>query len=294
MAIRGWPLAILLVLLVGVGPAAADAGGRTAPTRSHVVVIVLENHGYGEVAGNREAPYLNRLAKRGTLATHYYAVAHPSLPNYLALLGGSTFGIGSDCTGCVARGSNLAGQLSHAGIGWRAYMEGMPHPCFRGERAGGYVKRHDPFMYFPSIAANPRRCADVVPTRRLRADLRHSSLPAFAWIGPDRCYSGHDCNLGTVDLRLSTLVPRIARQLGPHGILLVTFDEGKDGAGCCGSPGGGHVFTVAIGPGVPHGAHLKRAYDHYSLLAGLEDRFGLPLLRQARQARALPLRSWGS
>jgi hypothetical protein len=173
-------------------------------------------------------------------------------------------------------------------------MEGMPHACFRGEQAGGYVKRHDPFMYFPSIAADPRRCLNVVPTRRLRADLKHHSLPAFAWIGPDLCYSAHDCNLATADLRLSRLVPRIAGQLGPRGLLLITFDEDKGEAGCCGAAGGGHVFTVAIGPGVPRGARLKRAYDHYSLLAGLEDRFGLPRLRQARQARALPLRSWGN
>jgi phospholipase C len=294
MAIRRRPVAILLVLLAGLSAAGAGARARPATTRSHVVVIVLENHGYGEVAGDPEAPYLNRLARRGALATHYHAVAHPSLPNYLALLGGSTFGIDSDCTGCVVRGSNLAVQLTRAGIGWRAYMEGMPHPCFRGERAGGYVKKHDPFMYFPSIAADPRRCADVVPTSRLRADLRRHSLPAFAWIGPGLCYSAHDCNLSTADLRLSKLVPRIVRQLGPHGLLLVSFDEGKGEAGCCGAAGGGHVFTVAIGPGVPRGARLRRAYDHYSLLAGLEDRFGLPRLRQARQAKALPLRSWGS
>src|SRR4051794_24370454 len=181
MAIRRWPVAILLVLLTGLASAGAGARDRPATPRSHVVVIVLENHGYGEVAGNREAHYLNRLARRGALATNYHAVAHPSLPNYLALLGGSTFGIDSDCTECAVRGSNLAGQLARAGIGWRAYMEGMPHACFRGEQAGGYVKRHDPFMYFPSIAADPRRCLDVVPTRRLRAGLKHHSLPAFAW-----------------------------------------------------------------------------------------------------------------
>jgi len=294
MAIRRRPVAILLVLVTGLIATPAAAKSHPTATRSPVVVIVLENHGYDEVVDNPEAPYLNGLARRGALATDYYAVAHPSLPNYLALLGGSTFGIGSDCTKCVARGSSLAGQLSGSGIDWRAYMEGMPHACFRGERAGGYVKKHDPFMYFPSIAANSRRCANVVPTRRLRADLRRHSLPAFAWIGPDLCYSAHDCNLATADLRLSNLVPRIARQLGPRGLLVVTFDEGKGEAGCCGEPGGGHVFTVAIGPGVPHGVRLKQTYDHYSLLAGLEDRFGLPRLRQARQAKALPLRSWGS
>jgi phosphatidylinositol-3-phosphatase len=293
MATRLRPIAILLVLLVGLASAAAAARDHPATTPSHVVVIVLENHGYGEVAGNPEAPYLNRLARRGALATDYYAVAHPSLPNYLALLGGSTFGIDSDCTECVVHGSNLAEQLARSGIGWRAYMEGMPHSCFSGERAGGYVKRHDPFMYFPSIATNLRRCVNVVPTRRLRTDLKRHSLPAFAWIGPGLCYSAHDCNLATADLHLSTFVPRITRQLGPRGLLLVTFDEGKGDAGCCGNPGGGHVFMVAIGPGVPHSARLKRPFNHYSLLAALERHFGLPRLRLARKARALPLGAGG-
>jgi phospholipase C len=293
MAIRAWPAAMLTVLAVLAGVTGADGKETAAPARSHVVLIVLENHGYGEVTGSPEAPYLNRLARRGALATDYHAVAHPSLPNYLALLGGSTFGIDSNCTECAVPGPNLATQLSNAGIAWHAYMEGMPHPCFRGDGAGGYVKRHDPFMYFPSITADLRRCSDVVPTRTLRTDLKRHSLPAFAWIGPNLCYSAHDCNLATADLHLSTLVPRIDRQLGPHGLLIVTFDEGKGNAGCCGEAGGGRVFTVAIGPGVPRGTRLTRGYDHYSLLAGLEDRFGLPRLRKAKQALALPLGSWG-
>jgi len=285
MAVRPWQAAILLLLatLGGVagGTAGATPGNQSAP---RVVLIVLENHEYDEVAGNPEAPYLNRLARRETLATRYHAVSHPSLPNYLALLGGSTFGIADNCTDCAARGSNLAQQLSRAGISWRAYMEGMPRPCFDGVQAGGYVKRHDPFMYFPSIAASRRRCANVVPTRRLRADLKRSSLPAFAWIGPDLCYSAHNCNLATADRHLSMLVPRIMRKLGPDGTLIVTFDEGHSNAG-----GGGHVFTVTAHPGHQPHRRLTRAYNHYSLLAAIERHFGLPLLRAARHARPLPL-----
>ena len=286
MAIRAWLVAILALLAVLAG--AAGAKRTNLPARSHLVLIVLENHAYEEVAGSPEAPFLNRLASRGALATHYYATAHPSLPNYLALLGGSTFGIDSDCTDCLARGTNLADQLSRSGIAWRAYMEGMPRPCYRGKQAGGYVKRHDPFMYFSSVA-DPRRCTAVVPTSRLRADLRRHSLPAFAWIGPDLCYSAHDCSVATADLRLSKLVPRIERQLGPNGVLAITFDEGKGNAGCCGEAGGGHVFTVAIGRHIARGTRLTRRYSHYSLLAAIEDRFRLPRLRGARQARALPI-----
>lgn len=127
-------------------------------------------------AANPAAPFLNQLAARGALATNYHAVTHPSLPNYLALLGGSTFGIGDDCTECEATGDNLALQLSRAGTSWRAYMGGLPSPCFPGATSGDYAKRHNPFMYFPSIAEDPGRCARVVPQTRLDADLRRGPL----------------------------------------------------------------------------------------------------------------------
>jgi hypothetical protein len=284
MAIRPWLAAIFLLVATLTGAAGHVAGAaRMHPPASRVVLIVLENREYGQVAGSDEAPYLNALAERRTVATRYHAVAHPSLPNYLALLGGSTFGISDDCTGCSAHGSNLALQLSRAGIPWRAYMEGMPRPCFRGARAGGYVKRHDPFMYFPSIAANPRRCADVVPTRRLRTDLKRRSLPAFAWIGPDLCYSAHDCNVATADRHLASLIPRIMRQLGPDGTLIVTFDEGTSNA-----HGGGHVLTLIAHPGHQPHQRLTGTYNHYSLLGAIERHFGLPLLRNSRNAAPLP------
>jgi len=294
MAIRAWLLATFALLALGAGPIAASADAPRTRAPSRVFLIVLENHEYDAVAGNPEAPYINGLATRGALSTNYHAVAHPSLPNYLALLGGSTFGIAENCTECAFPGSNLALQLSRGGIPWRAYMEGMPHPCFRGAEAGDYVKRHNPFMYFPSIATVPQRCRQVVPASRLAADLRDRSLPAFAWLSPGLCNDAHNCDIATADRFVARLAPRIERQLGAHGLLIVTFDEGTTSAGCCGVAGGGQVMTVVVGPGVPRGVQLARPFDHYSLLAGLEQRFGLPRLRAARRARALPLRRWGS
>ncbi len=289
MACR-WRLALTVALI---SLAACSAWGPratlAATPRSHAFLIVLENHEYDEVAGNPAAPFLNHLARRGAVATSYHAITHPSLPNYLALLGGSTFGITDNCSTCEASGDNLAQQLSRAGISWRAYMGGLPSPCFADAAGGTYVKRHDPFMYFPSITGNPSRCARVVPQTRLGADLRRHRLPAFSWLSPDLCEDGHDCGIARADSALAGLVPRIVRQLGPHGLLAITFDEGKSDAGCCGRPGGGRVFTVLVGPDVPRGVRLRAAHDHYSLLATLEDAFGLPRLRHARGANRLPL-----
>lgn len=257
------------------------------PQPSHVFVVVLENREYEEALGNPEAPYLTHLAEKGAVASNYFAVTHPSLPNYLALLAGSTFGIDENCTECVVSGPNLATQLSRAGISWRAYMESMPEPCFTGTDSGRYAKRHDPFVYFPSITALPGRCRNVVPETRLLADLDRHRLPAFGWLTPDLCHDGHDCTLKAVDWHLWPLLPRVIHQLGPHGLLIVTFDEGLSDAGCCGAPGGGRVATILVGPDVPRGSEISRPADHYSLLAGIEDRFGLPRLRLARFAQPL-------
>lgn len=284
-------LTLLSAVVLGIGGGIAEGAVAPAvplsPRPSRVVLIVLENREYEEAIGNPEAPYLNHLARRGAVATSYYAVSHPSLPNYLALLAGSTFGIAENCTECVVSGPNLATQLTRAGLSWRAYMEGLPHPCFTGSSYGLYAKRHNPFAYFPSITALPKRCARIVPEARLGADLERRRLPDFAWLTPDLCHDGHDCGLGAVDYHLRALAPRIMRQLGPHGLLIVTFDEGLSDAGCCGGPGGGRIATVLAGPDVPRGKEIRQLSDHYSLLASLEDRFGLPRLNLAALARPL-------
>jgi hypothetical protein len=252
-------------------------------------VIVLENREFGEVIGAADAPYLNRLASQGALVVNDHAITHPSLPNYLAMTGGSTFGISEDCTDCHASGPNLATQLSGAGVGWRAYMGAMPSPCFSGAEAGEYAKMHNPFMYYPSVASNPSLCSRDVPETQLRGDLDHGRLSAFAWISPNLCEDAHSCGFGSADSYLRQVVPPLLGQLGSDGLLAITFDEGTSNAGCCGNASGGRIATILLGPGVRAGTRLRQSYSQYSLLATIEDRFGLPRLRNARSASALDL-----
>ncbi len=291
-------VALFTLLLLGFAGCGGDDSSRPEPSPavqppgppvviehpthgvSRVFVVVLENHEYSQVIGNDQAPYLQRLAAQGALLTNFYAGTHPSLPNYLAILGGSTFGITYDCTGCSARDPNLALQLSKAGVSWRAYMEAMPKPCFRGGWAYPYAKKHDPFMYFPSIRET-RRCRWVVPASELQASLQTGRLPRFGWLTPDLCHDAHDCSLGAADRYLATIVPQILRDLGPHGFLVLTFDEGISS-----QRGGGRVATILLGPDVRHGA-IDASYNHYSLLRTLEDTFGLTHIRAARQAPPL-------
>jgi hypothetical protein len=241
-------------------------------------VIVMENHEYNDIIGSSSATYINGLANRYALATQSFAITHPSLPNYLALTGGSTFGITDDCTDCSVPGSGLAGQLSSKPVSWKAYMEDMPRACFTGADAGGYAKKHDPFVYYRSLVSDQQRCANVVPLGQLAGDERAHRLPSFVWISPNLCHDMHDCDVATGDKFLAGLVPPLLAALGPRSLLILTWDEGSSDSGCCRLAAGGHIATVLAGTAARPGARLTAAVDHYSVLQLIEDLFGLPRL----------------
>jgi phosphatidylinositol-3-phosphatase len=111
------------------------AGSPHPTPPKHLIVVIEENHSLSQVIGSPDAPFVNRLAARGTLLTAYHAITHPSLPNYVALLGGSTSGIGSDCQHCAISGPTLVDQLEARRIAWAAYLEGPP-AMLHGPQAG--------------------------------------------------------------------------------------------------------------------------------------------------------------
>jgi hypothetical protein len=281
------------LLAIGCGQAhpgralAIGSASRLPPSHSsHVIVIVMENAEYEEVIGSAAAPYVNSLAHRYSLATESFAITHPSLPNYLALTSGSTHGISSDCTDCQVSAANIVDQLEAAGVSWGAYLEDVPTPCFRGAGSGGYAKKHNPFIYYRDIAGSPARCRKLVGFAQLAADLRSGGLPAYAWISPNLCDDGHDCGVGAGDRFLARTVPALLRVLGPHGFLVLTWDEGVSDRGCCGVAHGGHVATILAGPGAVPGGGERRPVDHYGVLATIEQALGLPPLAGAADPRA--------
>ncbi len=260
---------------------ASPALALSAGPPAHIAVIVMENEEYGDIIGSRATPFINRLAHHFALAAGHFAIAHPSLPNYLALTGGSTFQISSDCTDCTASGENLGSQLMTARISWRAYMEDLPAPCFRGADAGGYAKKHDPFVYYTRLTARPAACRHVVGLATLGGDEVSGRLPRFAWITPNLCHDMHDCSTATGDRFLAHLVPPLLTSLGPRGLLLLTWDEGSSDQGCCRLASGGHVALIAAGGQARHAVVLHSTTDHYSTLQTIEDLLGLPRLRDA-------------
>src|SRR5205814_354954 len=222
----------------------------TLPNFSHVFLIVMENEESTGIMGNNAAAYINALATGHGLATQYFAVSHPSLPNYLALTAGSTFGIASDCTGCYVNATNIADQVESSGRSWKGYLESMPSSCYVGD-AYPYMQKHNPFIYYNDVRTNPARCAEhVVPFTQLSTDLVNGTVPNLVWITPNMCNDMHDCSIATGDAWLANVVPGIlassAFQNG--GVLFITWDEGESSAGCCGNATGGQVATLVIAP----------------------------------------------
>lgn len=283
--------AVVAALAAGCGASTQRFGPvqhRTSPVvrlpqnaPAHVAVIVMENEEYSDIIGSPTTPYINSLARRYALARAMFAIAHPSLPNYLALTGGSTFHISSDCTSCSVRASGLAQQLSAAHLSWKAYMEDLPRTCFTGPQAGEYAKKHDPFVYYAGVVRSPALCSHVVSLRELSPDERAHALPRFVWITPNLCHDMHDCSAAVGDRFLSTLVPPLLTALGRHGLLFLTWDEGTSDEGCCRLAAGGHIATIVAGAGARRGARLTTPVDDYSTLQAVEDLLGLPRLRGA-------------
>ena len=254
----------------GIGYATPSIASRVSP--APVILIVMENHSYGQIAGSASAPYLNRFARRGTLFTDMNAVSHPSLPNYLALTSGSTLGCTSDtCPTRSFHATNIFEQLSAHRRSWRSWEESMPGRCVRSN-AGTYAVRHNPAVYYTDLF--PRSCPtfDVPYPKSLPRRLH-----GLTFITPNICHDTHDCSVAVGDTWLRRHVPKLLKR---GAIVVITYDEGE---------GDNHIFCAARGPGIGRGVRRPAAYTHYGLLAGIERHFGLRRLRQAATERPVPL-----
>jgi hypothetical protein len=254
--------AVLLARPVDAGLAAG------VPRIAHAVVIVFENHERGEILGSGAAPSFEGLASRYAQATADYAVAHPSLPNYLALVSGSTHGVTSDCTDCRESGPTIGSQLSAKHLPWAAYAEGYPS-------SRRFAEKHVPFLYFRGSASH------VVPLQRF--NLR--KLPAYSFIVPDLCHDMHDCSIATGDHWLRNFIAPLLTV--KDTAIFIVFDEGTSNAG-----GGGNVALIVAGTAVRRHTVFKVATSHYGLLRTIESALGLPLL--GRPGRQHPSRASGA
>ena len=307
-------LAVLLALLAtGLWPflqfhriSTQDTFSQPISGVQHVIIIVMENKGYSTIIGNSSAPYINGLASNFSLAADYYAVTHPSLPNYLSMIAGY-YPVKTDCNntvgpGCVQPASQqtIVNLLGSAGISWGAYAEGMPSSCWMKINSPYYPK-HVPFLYFANITGGANNesvppqgntnCQNHVTemgnlssrTGPFYSALATNTLPSFVFLTPNICDDMHNKCAGPTEIAqgnkwLSQVVPIIENSSSwPSTVVFITWDEAAstDKSGF-GNVAGGKVPLIVVSPFAKKGyVSTGYQYSHYSLLATTEWLFNI-------------------
>ena len=259
------------------------------PRPDHVVIVVEENHSYGQVLGpvvrpvpvvpKRQStdPYIRALARRGASLTNARAETHPSQPNYLALFSGSTQGVTSDATpGEAFTTPNLGGELIAAGLTFAGYSESMPSVGFTGSEAEGglYARKHNPWVDFADVPASANRPFSDFPRPK-----DFAGLPTVSFVVPNQANDMHSGTVRAADDWLRRHLRRYVKWARRHNSLLIlTWDEG----------GGddNHIATVFAGAHVRRGPYDQPA-NHYDVLRTVEDLYDLPHAGASADARPI-------
>jgi phosphatidylinositol-3-phosphatase len=273
-----FPFLLTALLFLGCGGTSAITPPGTitspVPASDHVFVVMLENHGFGQVIGNPAMPYLNSLATQHALATGYFADAHPSIPNYFMLTTGRIETLDDNFAGTIAD-DNIVRALAGANKTWKAYIESLPSTGYTGPNAGPYLKRHNPFSYLSDVTGSSTQAANMVLFSQFPADFAAGSLASFVYILPNAQNDGHDCPAGlatctdaqvlaNADAWLKANIdPLINSPNFGNSVLVIAWDEAQNTDF---TNGGGQVATVLVGPHIKTGFRSVTMYQHQSLL----------------------------
>ena len=282
----------------------------TVGALDHVFMVYMENKGYTDIVGSPNAPYLNSLINAYGSAANYYALTHPSDPNYYPILGGSDFGINYNCAADCFDQPNLADDIEAAMKTWAAYQDG----------GGGYSTPTDrtPFLAFSDIYDDPARVAShIFDLSQMGTDLASAATaPNFVWFSADEdtnmegpistpagilrfavsLLTTHQYNVAAGDKYLQETLPVIFdsavwQDPNQKSAIFLTFDEDYNNISWGIGNQGNHVVMVVIpSPGAVNpvnpldtpmrgGAFVANDYyNHYSLLRTIEASLGLDSL----------------
>ncbi|CAG8543108.1 1597_t:CDS:2, partial [Dentiscutata heterogama] len=239
-----------------------------------IFLIIFENTDYVKAI---QQPYLQDLMNRsnGLLLSNYYAITHPSLPNYIATVFGSTAGVTDDNAYNIS-GANIVDLLEAKRITWKAYMENYPSNSFTGDFAPPgtvlYARKHNPFISMVDISSDPSRCEKIVPDSQLDVDINANRVPQFAYYVPNENNDGHDTGIEfAMNWFQSWFEPKLQNPaFTTNTLFFITFDEDAYG-------GNNHIFTGLFGcPVQPPDNHLDdTSYNHYSFLSTVEENWNL-------------------
>lgn len=252
---------------------------------SKLLVVVLENHSARSAEDGM--PGLAAAATRYGRATQSFGLAHPSLPNYLTIGGGSTFGVHDDNLPAVhpLAGPSVFGQVLAAGKVAKTYAEGMSGPC-QVTSGGRYVVKHNPWAYFTAPAERAGCLRYDVPagtptSGALHDDIAAGTLPTFGLLIPDLCNDAHDCPLSAADDWLhGWLGPLLASKdfRGGRLAVVVTFDEDHGD-----NNNNNNILTAVLHRDL-HAKTVTSRLDHNALSHAVSRLVGADPLRHAAAA----------
>lgn len=260
------------------------------PRPDHIVVVVEENHGYGDIIGSEHAPYINQLAEKSALFTDAHGTTHPSQPNYLALFSGSEHDVRNDH--CLTKESpfntpNLAASLIKKGLTFKGYAQTMPSAGYLGcrykksdlTRGYLYVRKHTPWVNWIGNGRNNIPDSVSLPMSEFPTDF--SQLPTISFVIPDQDYDMHNIGIPGDSVAIKRGDEWLKKHINPYvqwaethnSILILTFDEDdftKEN----------HIVTLFFGPMIKPGDYPERI-DHYDVFKTMEELFQLPIREKA-------------
>jgi YVTN family beta-propeller protein len=265
------------------------------PRYDHVFLYYFENQDYNKIVGNtKQAPFLNSLIPQGSLLSNLYAEEHPSDGNYVALAGGSTFGMPLD----DPLEENPTYGINHRNLGdlivgahetWKQYSQSANGPC--DDTVHGSYWDDDPeLMNFTDVRTRHAYCAShLLPLEQLRPDLAHTTTtPNFSWVVPNDCTDMEGCGIASGDRFLESTLGAIMRSPAwttQRSLAIITFDEDAYDH----ERPAQRVATLVLGSaGVRKGFVSHTRYTHYSLGRTIERALGLgPMTKNDRYAQPL-------
>lgn len=191
----------------------------------HFMIVIFENIGYTRAIAD---PNFAKYAARGRLLTNYFAVAHPSAPNYVALIGGDTLGVVNN-SDISLQDSSLYNLMDTAGLTYSGYHEGYKGKfnCFSPVPAKnpGRFRWHNPLLNFDYVRNDPGRCARFRGWREFDQDLNAGKLPNWSFFTPTRVHNGHDTNIGVAGKWMDTFLTTRLPKFPAKSMVAIVFDE---------------------------------------------------------------------
>lgn len=247
-----------------------------------VFTVVMENHSRSQILGNKDAPFINRLAKSGAQANGYHdPYVHPSEANYLWMASGENFGVLDDDDPKAHHfdsTSHIADQIEMAGLSWKSYQESMGQPCGLTSH-GRYAAKHNPFIFFDDVNgwdgsqfARSQRCIDhIVDYSQLDKDIAANAVPHYAFITPNLDDDMHDGSIADGDAWLAHEIPKLMATEGfqKGGVIFLMWDEGG------GTPANDDPPFIVLSPNAKAGYVSEVDYDTSSYLKTVEAVMGL-------------------